>query len=271
MGGRLGLTTRDSTHTIDGGDIFALGANRWCSITPHIRSRIWTLYVDELFLRFQMKWILPIAGRIKPGSHPVDWNGSVVTIHVDDLHLRGIEALCRQLSILPSLGLSPEKAAARSVSLFAQMAELTAERLVDESAAGSDEWLIPPRIVLGKIAKSEALWSPSHRAAQLLQQNIDHSWTVDSLAREVALSRTHLARSFSKQFGIPPMRYLTEIRLTEFTRLIEETDLTVSAASRSVGWRDSRVAASWFRRRFGVAPSQFRKTPHPSTDTAQLI
>ncbi|GAA2583950.1 hypothetical protein GCM10009862_23810 [Microbacterium binotii] len=52
---------------------------------------------------------------------------------------------------------------------------------------------------------------------------------------------------------------LIELRLTEFTRLIEETDLTITEAARSVGWNDPRVATIRFQRRYGITPSRYRK------------
>ena len=68
-------------------------------------------------------------------------------------------------------------------------------------------------------------------------------------------------RSTKSRF--PPMRYLTEIRLTEFTRLIDETDWTVARAAGAVGWRDPRVASRWFSRRYGITPSQYRASGRP--------
>jgi transcriptional regulator GlxA family with amidase domain len=88
-------------------------------------------------------------------------------------------------------------------------------------------------------------------------------WTVDRLAAAVSLSRSQLTRTFTAHVGASPLRFLTEIRLTEFTRLVEETDLPIGVAARQVGWEDSRVAAAWFRRRYGISPSLYRRNPHP--------
>lgn len=71
-------------------------------------------------------------------------------------------------------------------------------------------------------------------------------------------SCTHLTRLFVRHAGTRPMRYLTEIRVTEFARPIEETDMSETCAVRSVGWGDPRVAAEWLRQRFGITPSQYR-------------
>lgn len=102
------------------------------------------------------------------------------------------------------------------------------------------------------------------QAVCLLRGGVAKPWTVERLSVQVAMSRSHLTRLFNEQVGVAPMRFLTEVRLTEFTRLIEEAELSVSSAARAVGWIDARVATRWFSRRFGMTPSEFRLRPHPA-------
>ncbi|MCV7563979.1 helix-turn-helix transcriptional regulator, partial [Micrococcus luteus] len=85
----------------------------------------------------------------------------------------------------------------------------------------------------------------------------------------LSLSRTHLTRMFVQHAGAAPMRLLTELRLTEFARLIEETDISVMRAASEVGWSDPRVASHWFHRRYGITPTQYRRTPHTVPDHRQ--
>ncbi|MFF2267410.1 helix-turn-helix transcriptional regulator [Cellulosimicrobium cellulans] len=92
---------------------------------------------------------------------------------------------------------------------------------------------------------------------------MDEFWDLPTLARAATMSRAHLTRLFARHVGIAPMRYLAEIRLTEFARLVEETDLSIGQAARMVGWADPRVASARFYRRFGLTPSRFRLSPHP--------
>lgn len=53
-----------------------------------------------------------------------------------------------------------------------------------------------------------------------------------------------MTRQFTRHVGLPPMKDLNEIRLTEYARLLDETTLPISSAASRVGWIDSRVAAS---------------------------
>lgn len=264
MDGAAKVETASGTYKLSPGSAFVLGTGRWCSLIPVRVVRVWTIYVDEEFLRAQMGWALPVRGRVLPGLHPLDWTGGPLVLKPGIDNLRRVEPIWRQMSVLDSLQLPPEKAAARAVALFAWAVELSIEALVVPGLEGVESR--PRSPVLGTLSSSSA--GQAGRAARLLRARMAEAWSVEQLAREVALSRTHLTRLFSGQFGIAPIRFLTEVRLTEFTRLIEETDLTVDAAARSVGWSDSRVAAIWFRRRFGVSPSQFRRSPHPFVESS---
>lgn len=150
------------------------------------------------------------------------------------------------------------------IRLFSRAVEYTLPALLIESGGNQ-----PPTHPRGSFPVKGTLTQPPlapqvRRSTDLLRMRMAESWTVHRLAAEVAMSRTHLTRLFSVQVGVAPMRFLTEVRLTEFTRLIEETGMSMSSAADTVGWADSRVAAGWFRRRFGIGPSEYRRNPHPT-------
>ncbi|GAB3613956.1 hypothetical protein GCM10027415_22960 [Humibacter ginsengisoli] len=243
------------------GDALALGAGAWCSVRPLPQIRMWTLYVDEPLLRNQMNWLLPNPDRVQPGVHPSEWTGGPLLLRPGMAVLLRVEPLFRQVSVLRDGSVEPEVATVRALALLLRATEMLLPVLLDARrfplAPVADGF--PIRGTLTSAA------SVGHvgRAVQHLRQNLAHQWNVDLLSRSVSLSRTHLTRQFTSLVGLPPMRFLNEVRLTEFTRLIEETDETIEAAARAVGWTDARVAAAWFRRRFGISPSHYRSHPHP--------
>jgi AraC-like DNA-binding protein len=109
--------------------------------------------------------------------------------------------------------------------------------------------------VAGTAGRSADLNRSVQQAAAMLRARMDELWTATRLAQEVNLSRAHLTRAFTQQVGLAPMRFLIEVRLTEFTRLMEETD-PVSRPGRSDGWR-----REWRRHGFNAGLG----SPRPST------
>ncbi|WP_448711796.1 helix-turn-helix transcriptional regulator [Microbacterium profundi] len=257
--GAARIETATGIHELTPGYAMALGAGMWCSVRPDPTVRLWTLYFDESFLRSHMRWVLADTTRVRPGVHPDAWDGSALVLQpgVDILHR--IEPLWRQISLVNETA-PPEVATTRLISLFSRAVEIALPTLLADDGAVPERFVLPVR---GRLAQPP-IARPVRRSVVLLRSRMTEPWTVGRLAAEVAVSRAHLTRVFTQQVGVAPMRFLIETRLTEFTRLIEETDLPIADASRQVGWNDARVAAVWFRKRFGITPTQYRRHPHAS-------
>lgn len=264
MEGAVEVETTEGVHTLKPGTSLAVGAGRWCLMRPRPHVRMWTVYADENFLRTQMALLLPDKTRVQRGLHPHEWDGGPLSLAPGIARLQRLEPLWRQMGVLCDGTHVPEVAAARAVELFARWVSIVAptflaQELADGAPAPAGSTLSPVR---GRLTDTAELGHVG-RAVRLLRERMCEPWTVAALSESVALSRTHLTRLFTIHAGISPIRFLTEVRLTEFTRLIEETELSVAHAAQTVGWPDPRIASAWFSRRFGIAPSQYRLNPHP--------
>ncbi|KAF0848527.1 AraC family transcriptional regulator [Nocardia caishijiensis] len=97
------------------------------------------------------------------------------------------------------------------------------------------------------------------KALRLLQHNPAHPWTVVALADAVGMSRAALARRFTELVGEPPMTFLTEWRLSLAADLLAETDSTVEAIARQVGYGSAFALSTAFKRHFGLSPRDHRQ------------
>lgn len=102
------------------------------------------------------------------------------------------------------------------------------------------------------------------KALRLLQHNPAHQWTVASLAEAVGMSRAALARRFTELVGEPPMAFLTEWRLALAADLLQESDATVEAIARQVGYGSAFALSTAFKRHFGVSPRDHRQGGAPA-------
>ncbi|WP_067846576.1 AraC family transcriptional regulator [Nocardia lijiangensis] len=102
------------------------------------------------------------------------------------------------------------------------------------------------------------------KALRLLQHNPAHGWTVASLAETVGVSRAALARRFTDLVGEPPMAFLTEWRLALAADLLQESDATVEAIARQVGYGSAFALSAAFKRHFGVSPRDHRLGAAPA-------
>ncbi|MER7049019.1 AraC family transcriptional regulator [Streptomyces jumonjinensis] len=96
------------------------------------------------------------------------------------------------------------------------------------------------------------------RALRLMHGDPAHAWTVASLAVGAGASRARFARRFSELMGQSPMAYLTDWRICLASDLLAQTDATVDAISRRVGYANAYALSVAFKRITGVRPGEHR-------------
>jgi len=96
------------------------------------------------------------------------------------------------------------------------------------------------------------------RVVRLLHDDPAHPWTVASLAAKAGVSRAALARRFTGLVGEPPMTYLTGRRLALAADRLRDTDDTLEAIARQVGYGSAFALSSAFKRVYGVSPQEHR-------------
>jgi AraC-like DNA-binding protein len=93
----------------------------------------------------------------------------------------------------------------------------------------------------------------------LMHEKPAHSWTVDSLAREVGTSRSVLAERFTHFVGQSPMQYLGRWRMALATNYLRRSSLNVAGIAEEVGYETDAAFSRAFRREFGVPPATWRR------------
>lgn len=84
--------------------------------------------------------------------------------------------------------------------------------------------------------------------------------TLPALARDVAASPAHLARTFRAEVGVPIHQYLLGLRLNlALDRLVESPE-SLATLALDLGFANHAHFTTRFRRRFGVAPSVARRS-----------
>ena len=95
-------------------------------------------------------------------------------------------------------------------------------------------------------------------AISLVHRDPARAWTVESLAREVALSRSVFAARFSELVGESPMAYVTRWRMQVARGWLSESDLTVSQVAMRLGYGSEAAFNRAFKRTVGVPPGALK-------------
>ncbi len=120
-------------------------------------------------------------------------------------------------------------------------------------------WAEAERLDSVRMATREELYRRVSRARDYVSAMFAEPVPLQELSRVACLSPNHLLRTFRKVFGGTPHQFLTERRLEEAKRLLAGTELTVTEICLTTGFESLGSFSSLFRKRFGVAPSQYRQ------------
>jgi AraC-like DNA-binding protein len=103
------------------------------------------------------------------------------------------------------------------------------------------------------------------RVLSLLHARPAHPWTLDELAREVASSRTSVARRFAALLGQPPMQYLTQWRMQVAANLLTQSGAKIAAIAADVGYDSEAAFSRAFKKATGLAPGAWRGARRAAT------
>jgi AraC family transcriptional activator of pobA len=92
----------------------------------------------------------------------------------------------------------------------------------------------------------------------IIEQRYRETLSLADVAAELALTTGHLTTVVRRRTGRTVQQWITQRRLQEARTLLSETDLTVAAISRRVGYPDVSYFIKRFRAEHGITPARWR-------------
>ena len=102
------------------------------------------------------------------------------------------------------------------------------------------------------------------KAIKIVEDNIgDSTFSVESMAKEIGMSRTNLHRKIKSITGFPPSELIRNIRLRKAAALLLNQTESVSQIGYTVGFEDHSYFSKSFKKQFGVPPSEYLRSRQP--------
>jgi two-component system response regulator YesN len=83
--------------------------------------------------------------------------------------------------------------------------------------------------------------------------------SIRDIASEINVVPNYLSNVFKKDTGVTVIEYLSNVRINKAEDLLKNTDLKIIDIGKSVGFLNSHYFPEIFRRKTGLAPSEYRK------------
>ncbi len=98
-------------------------------------------------------------------------------------------------------------------------------------------------------------------AKKYISENFsDCELSVEQVCSHLHVSSTYFSSLFKKEVGMSFVNYLTHVRLEEGIKLLNSTDDKAYMIALKVGYSQANYFSYVFRKKYGVAPSKYRKS-----------
>lgn len=97
------------------------------------------------------------------------------------------------------------------------------------------------------------------RALELLHKHPERPWTIESLAKNIGISRAGIALKFKSMLSIPPMEYLAKVRMDRAKDMFQKDKRTLEEVALAVGYSSAFAFSKAYKRLFGNPPVKLWK------------
>jgi len=96
-------------------------------------------------------------------------------------------------------------------------------------------------------------------ARSLLHRRLRETIRVEEIGEMVGMHRVNLSREFRRWFGVPPMRYVYDLRLERAVEALATTTHSLARIAVETGFADHGHLTRRFAERLGIVPSALRE------------
>lgn len=98
----------------------------------------------------------------------------------------------------------------------------------------------------------------TRRAMERMEQDYHTLDGISQLVEEFNVTPSHFTREFTKETGMTPLRYLTNIRIQHSMELLSNTTLSINEVALQCGFSCGNYFSKLFKKYTKISPNQFR-------------
>ncbi len=259
MAGMIHMVFEGKTYTLSEGDIFFIPSNHMYSLRldPGTECTIAYMHfsVDEIVCYTLQEFKDDILTSYESVSLPLSTRRSTRSnlnfVYIANMNTKHSKTVLEMISKSVS-----DFADSRSIMYNMQLTAILINLLVDTSLHNITQLLMANGLEDG--------YSTSQKTDKLVRYISEHYMekiTLGDLRRCCNLSNAQLIRVCKLVLGTTPIRYITDYRLAKGKEyLYYNPDMTISEISDNLGFANQHYFAKLFKQKYGVTPSDYRKS-----------
>jgi YesN/AraC family two-component response regulator len=99
-----------------------------------------------------------------------------------------------------------------------------------------------------------------NKARDFIMANYNQPLTIDTVARYLFISPSHLSRLFREELGCTINDYITRVRIEQAVEFIKKPEMSVAQVSKAIGISNQSYFAKVFRQYIGVTPLVYKNS-----------
>lgn len=107
--------------------------------------------------------------------------------------------------------------------------------------------------------RTDSYLSYAKKGVEYISLNYSYPITVEDIAAYAGVSRSHLFRAFEEHLSMSPKEYLSDYRIRQACLLLQQSDLSIAAIARSVGYENNLYFSRAFKKAMGMPPSEYAR------------
>lgn len=107
-------------------------------------------------------------------------------------------------------------------------------------------------------------------ALEAIQQNYMALYGVEELSEQLGVTKSHLVRAFKQALGVPPGKYLTNVRIEAVKTLLLNDEYNLEMIAGLTGFSGANYLCRVFKREVGVSPAAWRAAAAPPPAVPKL-
>ncbi|MBS5571589.1 MAG: AraC family transcriptional regulator [Clostridiales bacterium] len=141
----------------------------------------------------------------------------------------------------------------------ALLAELYNEhKTLEHNTCFHDAWLLLIIRMIKKLMTGHKEQQLAEKVRAYILRHTMQPITITEISSELKYNKDYLCRIFKKEYGCSIKEYINKEKISLSKRLLQMSDLPVTAISHMLGWEDVNLFFKYFKYHEKITPTQYR-------------